>query len=160
MKNLVLIRHSKSSYDNFTSDKNRKCSEIGIERSVKVAKAAKNYIDNKAYFMCSTAARASETAIIFSEVVPFLFDDIHFKNELYTFDSKALTTEINAISNQINTAVIFGHNPAFTDFINDNTNLRLDNLPTSGFVFIEFDTDNWSNLPKGNVTKTIFAKDL
>ena len=160
MKNLLLIRHSKSSYENFTSDKNRKCSEIGIERSVKVAKAAKNYIDNKAYFMCSTAIRAAETAIIFSEVVPFLFDDIRFKNELYTFDSEALTVEINAISNQVDTAVIFGHNPAFTDFINNNTNLRLDNLPTSGFIFIEFDTDNWSNLPKGNVTKTIFAKDL
>ena len=160
MKNLILIRHSKSSYDDFSSDKNRKCSEIGIARSIKVATAAKNYIKTDAYILSSTATRAAQTATIFSEIIPFLFDDIHFKDALYTFDSVALALEIKALSNQINTAVIFGHNPAFTDFINNNTNLRLDNLPTSGFVSIEFDTNNWNNLPKGNVVKTLFAKDL
>lgn len=160
MKNIILVRHGKSSYENFTTDKNREISETGIERTVKVALDSKDFIDKNTSFWSSSAKRASATAAIFAEIIPIPFEAIHFSDKLYTFDEEALKKVINSIPNEIEKIVVFGHNPAFTDFINDNTNLRTDNLPTSGLVSIEFETDNWEKLPKGKVIKTLFAKDL
>ena len=160
MKNLILVRHGKSSYENFTTDKNRQISETGIERTLKVALNAKNFIDKFATVWTSVATRASETAAIFAKIIPISSDMISIKDALYTFDGGALKKVFTTIPNEIETIIIFGHNPAFTDFINENTNLKIDNLPTSGLVSIEFDTENWDKLPKGKVVKTLFAKDL
>ena len=160
MKNLILVRHGKSGYENFTTDKNRQISETGIERTVKVALDSKDFIDKTYAFWSSSAERAAATAAIFSEIIPIEKDLIYFTDDLYTFDIKALQNIIHSIPNEIDKIVVFGHNPAFTDFINDNTNLNIDNVPTSGLVSIEFETDKWKKLPKGTVIKTLFAKDL
>lgn len=160
MKNLILVRHGKSSYENVTDDKSREISAIGIERTIKVALDSKNYIHKNATFWSSSASRAAATALIYAEIYSIALNSIHFKDELYTFDEAVLQKIISEIPNEINSIIIFGHNPAFTNFINNNTNLNIDNLPTSGMVVIEFESNNWMNLPKGKVIKTVFAKDL
>lgn len=160
MKNLILVRHGKSGYENFTTDKNRKISETGIERTIKVALDSKDFLDNDTVFWSSSATRAASTAAIFAEIIPFTIQSICFKDDLYTFNSADLKTCIHTIPDQINKIVLFGHNPAFTDFLNEFTNLQIDNLPTSGLVSIVFETETWSRLPQGKVVKTLFAKDL
>lgn len=160
MKNLILVRHAKSSYENFSTDKNRKITDIGRDRSVKVAFESKKLIDKSTVIWSSTATRAAQTAAVFSEIISIDSTAIHFTDALYTFDCTALKKVIHCIPNEIDKIIIFGHNPAFTDFINDTTDLSIDDLPTSGLVFIEFETDNWNELPKGKVTKTLFGKDL
>ena len=61
-----------------------------------------------------------------------------------------------------NNAIIVGHNPGLTNIINKLTNLKLDNLPTSGIVIIVFDVDNWKNInyKSGLVEWIKFPKDL
>jgi len=39
-------------------------------------------------------------------------------------------------------------------------NKYIDNLPTCGFVAIEFDVKSWQEINKGKTTKTVFPRDL
>ena len=160
MKNLILVRHGKSSYENFTTDKNREISKTGIERTIKIALKSSSFVTSDFVFWSSSAKRAANTASIFAANLPFTKPTIVYKDNLYTFNSADLKSCIRTISDTINKMILFGHNPALTDFLNECTNLQIDNLPTSGLISIEFDTETWTNLPKGNILKTLFAKDL
>lgn len=160
MKNLILVRHGKSGYDNFTTDKNREISEIGIERTTKVALNSSTLITDSTVFWTSSATRAASTAAIFADALAISKNLLLVKDELYTFNVDGLKSAIQSIPDHIDKIMLFGHNPAFTNFINDCTNLKIDNLPTSGLVSIEFETQSWRHLPKGLVVKTLFAKDL
>ena len=160
MIKLILVRHGKSGYEGYSSDKERNLSEIGIERTVRVALDANDFIDESFVFYSSSSTRAFSTAAIFSEILKFPKEKIIVFDDLYTFNTDDLQRFVSEISNEINSIVIFGHNPAFTDFINQNSNLNIDNLPTSVLVLIEFESENWKNLHKGKVIKTLFPKDL
>ena len=42
---------------------------------------------------------------------------------------------------------LIGHNPAFTDFVNNHSNIRIDNVPTCGMVVLQWDNANdWSDV--------------
>jgi len=56
--------------------------------------------------------------------------------------------------------IVFGHNAAMTNFVNKFGNVFIDNLPTSGFVSLQFDTDDWEKIKKGKTKKIIVPKDL
>ena len=56
--------------------------------------------------------------------------------------------------------MLFGHNEAITNFVNKYGNIRIDNVSTSGFVNIIFDTVNWNTLENGTTQKVIFPSDL
>jgi phosphohistidine phosphatase len=56
--------------------------------------------------------------------------------------------------------MIFAHNFAITDFVNIFGNQMINNVPTSGFVLIEFDTKRWNMITKGETVFTMFPSDL
>jgi phosphohistidine phosphatase len=45
--------------------------------------------------------------------------------------------------------LFFGHNAAITNFVNKFETFLLSNVPTSGFVVLEFDTEYWEEINKG-----------
>ena len=59
---------------------------------------------------------------------------------------------IKNYSEEYQSAVIIAHNPGLTNFINELTNISLDNLPTTGIVEINFNCDNWKNISIENST--------
>lgn len=67
---------------------------------------------------------------------------------------------IKSCNNLYETVILFGHNEAITNFVNKFGDCILPNVPTSGFVSIQFDDDQWSNIKNGRILKTIFPKDL
>ncbi|MEY2869533.1 MAG: hypothetical protein RIR01_2030, partial [Bacteroidota bacterium] len=56
--------------------------------------------------------------------------------------------------------ILFGHNAAITNFVNKFGDVFIDNVPTSGFVSLQFDTDSWDSISKGKTKKIIMPKDL
>jgi phosphohistidine phosphatase len=56
--------------------------------------------------------------------------------------------------------MIFGHNSAITDFVNKFGDFFIENVPTSGLVVIEFETDFWKNITKGKIKKVILPKEI
>lgn len=67
---------------------------------------------------------------------------------------------IRKLDNQLQNVLIFGHNPAFTDIINQLGNEMIYNLSTSGFAWIQFDSTNWKTIEKGKTMKIILPKEI
>jgi phosphohistidine phosphatase len=160
MKNLILVRHSKSSWATPTKDIDRPLIQRGIVDAHIVSSRIMSYIPKTFLFWTSTAKRASDTALIFAQNISFPIENIVYKDDLYTFDEFQLEKVIKSCNNLYETVILFGHNDAITNFVNKFGDCILPNVPTSGFVSIQFDDDQWSNIKNGRILKTIFPKDL
>jgi phosphohistidine phosphatase len=160
MKNLTLIRHAKSDYQGGLSDKQRTITETGIENSVLVFSKYKNQIHKDFSIYSSNATRAILTSKVFLKVFDLSQNSIQYEDNLYTFDASDLERFIKSINNNVMNVLIFGHNGAITDFVNKFGDVYIENVPTSGLVSIEFNTDNWKTIQKGKTIKTIFPKEL
>lgn len=160
MKNLILIRHAKSSWDAPIHDKQRPLAVRGSNDAHKVATSIINFIPNKNYIWSSTAKRAKETAIIFAQNLSWPLESIVFSDDLYTFDGSKLEKCIKSCSDDYENVIVFGHNEAITEFVNKFGDINIDNVPTSGFVSIQFNATSWSTITQGKTIKTLFPRDL
>ncbi|WP_293871675.1 histidine phosphatase family protein [Flavobacterium sp.] len=160
MKQLLLIRHAKSSREAPLRDYYRPLTSKGVQDAHLVSSHISSHITNKILVWSSAAKRASETALIFAQNLSFPKENIEFKEELYTFDDVKLEQIIKSCSNEWEHLMIFGHNEAITHFVNKFGNIFIDNVCTSGFVTILFEQETWNDINNG-ITKTIvFPKDL
>jgi phosphohistidine phosphatase len=147
MKQLILVRHAKSSWDLPVQDFDRPLSNRGIQDAHLISSKVINYLPETFIIWSSAAKRAMETAII-------------FKKELYTFDLSKLETIIKNCNDQFDNLILFGHNEAITHFVNKFGNVTVDNVSTSGFVSITFETNSWKAISNGKTNKIILPKDF
>lgn len=160
MKNLILIRHAKSSWEAPLHDKDRPLTSQGMQSAHLVSSHINKFLPKTYSIWSSTAVRASETAIIFAQNMSFPLEYIIYKEELYTFDERKLEKVIKSCSNDYDNLIIFGHNEAITNFVNKFGDVFIDNVPTAGFVHIEFNSESWAAISNGLTKKTVFPRDL
>jgi len=160
MKNLILIRHGKSSWEAPLKDIDRPLDRKGIKDAHKVASDCIPFLPSTFIIWSSIAERASETALIFAQNFLYPIDSIIFKDELYTFDENQLEKIIKSCNNVYESVILFGHNGAITNFVNKFGDIFIDNVPTSGFVSLQFDTDSWGKIEEGMIKKIIFPKKI
>ena len=160
MKNLILIRHAKSSWDAPLIDKDRPLSMRGINDAHLMAANIEGHLPKSYIVWSSTAQRAKNTAYIFAESLSIPQDTIIFKDDLYTFDEKKLEDSIKSCNNQFDNLILFGHNGAITNFVNTFGNRAIENVPTAGFVSLLFNESNWNDITKGTTEKVLFPSDL
>lgn len=156
MKNLILIRHSKSSWETLSKDIDRPLSRRGINNAHLISSKIIDLLPKTFIVWSSVAKRTKETAMIFSQNLMIPFENILLKEDLYTFDERNLEDIIKKCENNYNSLILFGHNGAITNFVNKFGDLLVDNVPTSGVVKMQFDIDEWTNLKKGKTIKTVF----
>ncbi len=160
MKKLILFRHGKSRWDAPVNDRERDLEIIGIERTQKSAKelASKlDFIPQK--WFSSPALRAHRTAKEATKAFPNNVD-IQVNENLYTFSFFDLLKEIKKFENDVDSAIVFGHNEAFTEFVNRMGDVYLDHLPTSGVACMEFNVQRWDEIEKGKTQLIIKPKEL
>lgn len=161
MKKLTLIRHAKSSWNNPINDFKRPIIEEGIQKTIKVATETKNLFNDKSLIWVSSAERTKQTAKLFLSIWGENSEmQIQFKDDLYTFDLNQLEKIVKSCPNGYKNLILFGHNGAITDFVNKFGDIFIDNVPTSGFVSIIFETNDWSTIGKGKTDKIIFPRDI
>ena len=160
MKNLIIIRHAKSSWNAPLKDIDRPLEQRGIKDAHLVAADCVNHIPKTFLMWSSTAKRASETAMIFAQNISYPIENIAFRDELYTFDDYKLEKIVKSFKDDCDNVILFGHNEAITNFVNKFGDVFIDNVPTSGFVSLQFDADHWESIDNGRTVKTIFPKDL
>jgi phosphohistidine phosphatase len=160
MKNLLLIRHAKSSWEAPLHDKERSLTHQGMKDAHLVSSVIDPFLPSTYTVWSSSAKRASETAIIFAQNLSYPIECILYKDDLYTFDEHKLEKVIKSCDNLFENVILFGHNEAITNFVNKFGDVFIENVPTSGFVSLEFDVDSWEKIKKGKTKKTIFPKDL
>ncbi|WP_209405512.1 histidine phosphatase family protein [Pseudozobellia sp. WGM2] len=159
MKNLILVRHGKSSWDYAVSDKDRPLKERGINDALLVSDIFKQKDYQVDAVFSSPANRALHTCMIFLRRLEFPFTDFQVIENLYDFSGNSDLEFIKSIDDHLNTVMVFGHNHAFTYLANSLGNSYIDNVPTSGLVHLKFDVDNWNAISQGATIQTIFPKD-
>jgi phosphohistidine phosphatase len=163
MKTLYIVRHAKSSWDHpGLSDDERPLINKGVKRTHKIASFLQKKNIKSDILISSYAKRAFETARIIAAAIEYPEDKIKISRELYHGNTDSLYDELFALSDNIESAMIFGHNPTFTSFANHFLSEKTDWLPTTGVVAISFKTDKWTEIPVANhkTEFVIFPRDL
>ncbi|SCY05980.1 SixA phosphatase family protein [Flavobacterium caeni] len=160
MKNLILIRHAKSSWEAPLSDIDRPLDARGIQDAHLVSMNCQIHLPKTFTIWSSVATRAKETALIFAQNISYPVENINFRDSLYTFDERELERNVHAFDDHYDNVILFGHNEAITNFVNKFGDIYIDNVPTSGFVSIKFDTENWASVANGRTHATLFPRQL
>ncbi len=147
MKQLLVIRHAKSSWANLgQTDFDRPLNERGIKDAPEMARRLIENAIKIDTFISSTAKRALSTATYFAEEYNKKATDISKKKELYHAPSITYYEVLETINATINTAAIFAHNPGITDFINSLGTNQIDNMPTCGVFAVKLYTAGWNKI--------------
>ena len=149
MKTLVLIRHGKSSWEYDVSDRERPLKNRGINDIALVSKAFETENFQIDRIFSSPANRALSTSKLFMSHLELNTDLLEIVEDLYDFGGQNVIQFLRSLDNHYNNVIIFGHNHAFTSICNIFGDQYIDNLPTSGLVMIEFDTNTWDSIEKG-----------
>ena len=160
MKNLILVRHAKSSWEIPVQDKDRGLTTQGVTDAHNISSYVKKMIPKTFIMMSSSAKRTVDTALIFAQNFSYPVESIIYNNDLYTFDEKKLEKAVKSISDTFETVLVFCHNGAVTKFVNTFGDKKIENLPTAGFVNITFATDEWNKISSGKIIKMVFPKQL
>ena len=151
MKKLILLRHAKSSWDLNVSDKDRPLSEKGINRIKMIYTHSSNILSSADLIFTSPAIRAIHTSCIMISSLGLGFDKIVLKKELYTFELSKLLDFIFNISEDYNSVICVGHNPAFTEAISYLSKTDFLHLPTSAWAQLIFSQTKWKNISNGKL---------
>lgn len=147
MKTLYITRHAKSSWENESlSDHQRPLIPKGIKRTQLVADYLLEKNGNIDLILSSSAVRALETAKLFAQKLNYPQENIRIEENIYHASLDSLSELLYSVSNKVKSVMLVGHNPTFTYFANYFLDQKLDWLPTSGIVCVEFDTEQWENL--------------
>ncbi|MFD2518853.1 SixA phosphatase family protein [Salinimicrobium flavum] len=160
MKQLVLVRHGKSSWEKDLPDEERPLKKRAYKDARLVTKAFQNFSDVPWKIWSSYANRALTTARLFQKELEVAEDDFFIKDTLYTFSAGDLLRTINSCDDSIDHLMVFGHNPAMTGVVNSLGDRSFDNIPTTGLSLIQFETDSWTNLKDGKTILYLFPKNL
>jgi phosphohistidine phosphatase len=160
MKNLILVRHAKSSWDHNVSDEKRPLANRGIADAHLVSQEfnEKSFLPDLIF--SSPANRALSTCKIFLKNLGISDNLLTISSKLYDFSGENVIDFIKSIDKRLNSVIIFGHNYAFTSVANRFGSVFIDNLPTCGLVWIQFEIDSWKDVEKGKTKLIIRPKDL
>jgi len=158
MKTLFLVRHAKSSWmDLALPDFDRPLNDRG-KRDVKLMPEymVKNGENKPDGIVSSTAKRALTTAKAFAKYFELDKSKINTESSLYHADTDAIYQVIFGVPDEWNTAMLFGHNPGFTEMANLFTDSHIVNVPTCGIVKINCKIDEWNQFSPGNSSLASF----
>ncbi|PVW13791.1 SixA phosphatase family protein [Marixanthomonas spongiae] len=160
MKTLYLVRHAKSSWKYDVTDHLRPLKKRGHNDATLVSEKIKNEIEPPQKILTSDANRARTTAEYFKKAFNITDDNYELTHDLYDFSGQQVMQVIKSIDNFLDRAMIVGHNHAFTSMVNMMGSKKIENLPTSGFVMIEFDVDDWNDVSTGTTKEMVFPRHL
>ncbi|MCC7303724.1 MAG: histidine phosphatase family protein [Bacteroidia bacterium] len=159
MKTLILIRHAKSDWGNeLLSDRYRPLNARGHSDAPAMAERLRNLGVKPDKLISSPALRAMTTALYFTEGFSLDPGIIQMSAALYETGEKEYLRVIRGTEANVNTLLIFAHNPVITTLANRLGNLRTDNVPTCGAAAFQFRIGHWSDVEKGELLFYEFPK--
>jgi phosphohistidine phosphatase len=145
MKQLLVIRHAKSSWSNSVIDDfDRPLNERGNNDALRMAKLLSEKKIKVDAIIASTANRAFTTAVYFAKELGLKKINIKGYDKLYHAPSHVYYDIIEDLDDDLNSIAIFAHNPGITDFVNSLSEAQIDNMPTCGIFAIKVPIKNWN----------------
>jgi phosphohistidine phosphatase len=157
MKSVLIIRHAKSSWDNFSlPDFDRPLNERGKHDAPRMAKRLLEMKIDIDAFISSPAKRARKTAVLFAAEYDRKKDNIILVPELYHAEPAAFYAAIAQAPAKAGCIAVFSHNPGITDFANSLTDTRVDDMPTCGIFGVQADCKHWTDFASASKTFWFF----
>jgi phosphohistidine phosphatase len=164
MKELIVVRHAKSDWGNeYLRDIDRPLSERGYNDAYFLGSW---YSKNKVApdrIVSSPATRAINTGLIFLREMNLDLSRFGLADNIYESPAASLLQVIQGFEKSLNTVMMVGHNPGFTDLSNQLSNdLFFENVPTCGIISFVFDVKRWSDVQfrSGRLNYYQFPKDF
>lgn len=169
MKQLLVLRHAKSSWDNpELEDIERPLAKRGLRDAPAMGRALNDHGFVADRVFCSDAQRTRETWSLLApewlgdKTIPFTVT-----RALYMASADELLQFCKATDEQAQRVMLIGHNPGLHELClrlcgtarepEDITHLSR-KLPTAAFVRLSFPTDQWSMLQEGTGHLELFLK--
>jgi len=149
MKQLLLLRHAKSSWESLAEDRNRSLTEGRVNRIKRMAKASSELFKSYEVVFSSPANRAMHTACVMMCEVQMPFEYFNLREQLYTFKVSELINFIKSLPDHYSKVICVGHNPAFTYAVSTLSTTNLDHLPTAAWAQIQFEQNKWEHIKNG-----------
>ncbi len=155
MKKLIVIRHAKSSWDDPSLDDfDRPLNKRGEKDAPRMGKLLREMKITPDYLITSPAVRAMETCKQIAKKIDFPLNKIILNQKLYHANLETILQVVQEIPDRKNDAeeiaLLFGHNPGLTEFVNAISNEAIVNIPTCGIAIISLSNDRWRNLKFGS----------
>jgi phosphohistidine phosphatase len=158
MKEVYLIRHAKSSWDDSSlADHDRPLNKRGRRDAPKMATYLKDSIGSVDVIVSSSAKRAQLTAKEFELAFEDSLEEFVTERDLYHASREEILRVISQIDDRYDKALVFGHNPGFTTFANLFSSIYIDNVPTTGIVGFKFAVNNWNEVSESNGNIFLFT---
>ncbi|MBD63395.1 MAG: phosphohistidine phosphatase SixA [Gammaproteobacteria bacterium] len=161
MKNLFLLRHAKSSWDNKTlADFDRPLSKRGISNAILLSKYIEKHRISFDLILSSPSERTQSTL----DLVLSSLDSIPtntLKESIYHASASSLSRLIKEQDDEINNLLLVGHNPGLHVLAELLTNESIVKFPTCAFAKIT-NFNHWKELDAGilNLESLITPKEL
>ncbi len=150
MKQLLLVRHAKSSWDDAAAnDIDRPLNDRGKKDA---SEMAERLLDKKVKidgFYTSPAKRALATCKLFVKTYDKKEKKIIEVEELYEPQVQNFFNVVKKADNDFDTIALFSHNPGITAFANKLTNVQVDDMPTCSIFAIKADIKKWEDFEEG-----------
>src|SRR4051795_10088121 len=143
MKTLLLVRHAKSSWDFDVDDFDRPLNHRGRNDAPEIAKRLSKKEIEIDGFVSSPAKRALETATFFAKAYGKKSSDIVTIDSLYEPTIEDFYHAIEGLGDGFQTVAVFSHNPTITNFANDLTSFRVDEMPTCAVFAVKAHAEKW-----------------
>ena len=161
MKNLFLLRHAKSSWDNTAlGDFDRPLSKRGISNAIQLSEYIQKHSISFDLVLSSPSERTQSTL----DLVLNSFDPIpktSLKESIYHASPSSLSQLIKELDDEINNLLIIGHNPGLHILTETLTNESIVKFPTCAFAKIT-NFNHWKDIDAGilNLESLITPKEL
>lgn len=147
MKTLYLVRHAKSSWDcPDLEDTERPLNSRGKHDAPLMGKLLKKMKEEPDKIISGHAKRAFSTARRIAEEIGYPKKNIEEDERLYMAGSLDFVDVISGQKKNVNSIMLFSHNPGITSFANSISNANIENIPTCGIVKIDFDINKWNEI--------------
>lgn len=157
LKTVFLVRHAKSSWDSpGLKDHDRPLNERGKRDAPRMAEWVYGTDVEVDYLLSSTAKRAHQTALEFAAALGLKPAEVVTTPDLYHASENEITEIIRGLPDEVNTAMLFAHNPGLTDFFNLLPANRVDNVPTCGVYNVQMSMDRWEDFEPTAARSSIF----
>ncbi len=155
-KQLTLIRHAKSSWDDASlSDHERVLNNRGRRDAARMGEVLRERGINFDLILCSSAKRARETLALLREQIEIKDTAVNYLDDLYCAPASTLVELIQQVDNNKNNIAIIGHNPGLEDLaamLSDES----EPFSTCTVMQIEFEMDNWKQVDKTGGKRMLF----
>lgn len=145
MKNLLLMRHAKSSWkDDSLEDHERPLKKRGRKDAKRIAKVIHKNELVPDLILSSSAVRSRETVDIIVQTLDYS-NRIEFSDELYMGEPQDFIHALSSLSKEYDTVMIVAHNPGLEAYL-QIIDGEIESVPTAGLGYLVLAIEDWKEI--------------